>query len=338
MRLWIVEKYSSGKSFRAANLITPDDIVLYTIGFGHWRFQLPDVSFSDIPYAEMPTKKVPLFNHCHGQYLEMGDCSSLVFENKYSPQTREYKSLILTQMMDIVKKQLTDCTEIIVAVDADRSGMWGAGQIIDQIPLGKIPAIHCMKIASFGQRTLQHAYDTRHKHPWYPMGFGRELQGEQRIKKYFEHWWYANGRLVFGELSNKTGLSQGRLLSKYSVMLLLILHKSDKKHTEASLIRLMQDWRGTGKYKNKHISMGSNASRATIVKNLYSCGALESTERCVKMTEAGKAFVDRLHPRTFDADLPFRLEQWCQSGDLAAVQEYIKTLFGRQLSYQRHTG
>lgn len=55
-----------------------------------------------------------------------------------------------------------------------------------------------------------------------------------------------------------------------------------------------------------------------------------------RLTPAGKAFMSRLHPRTYDPDLPFRLEQWITAGDYASMRRYINTVFGRQLRYQRN--
>ena len=336
MRLWIVEKYSLGNYLRKANLIQPDDHVLYTIGFGHWRFSLPDIPFSDIPYTLNPEKTEPLFNHTHGCYLEQGDRSSMIMESKNSPKTKEYKTLVLEHLINTVRTHLTEYTEIIVCVDNDRSGMWGAGQVIEQLPHDKTPDIFALNNRSYDIESLKKAYECRFGQPWREGVSCKTLQDQQRIKKYFDHWWYANGRLVFGELSNKTGLAQGRLLSKFAVMLLVIMSQSSKRFTEAGLVRLMQDWRGTGKYKDKRVSIGSNASRAAIIQNLYDCDALCKDTKNVMLTTNGRDFVEGLHPRTYDPDLPFRLDQWCKEGDIESVKRYINTLFGRQLRYQRH--
>jgi DNA topoisomerase IA len=337
MRLWIVEKPSCGAALRAAKLIKPEDHVVYTMSLGHWRFQLPDIAFNAIPFTEIPDKTEPLFNYSYGTYMEDGAHVPLVMGEKTSPNTKEFKRLILDRLMITVQNNLEKYTGVILAVGYDRTGMWSAGQILDQLPFEKTPTIFCMHYRTTDRAALEKSYQNCTDNPWIEGGLCKILQNEQRVKKYFDHWWFTNGRLVFGELSNKTGLSQERLLSKYGVMLLMILVQSSNDYTEAEVYRLMTNWCGTGKYINKRVSIGSNVSRALIIESLYECGALIKDGKICKLTSAGRAFVAHLHPRTYDADFPFRLDEWCKTGNIPAVKRYINTVFGRQLRYQRHT-
>ncbi len=80
-------------------------------------------------------------------------------------------------------------------------------------------------------------------------------------------------------------------------------------------------------------------SRAAILESAIQRGALsvhgENGRREYALSSAGRAFVSQLHKKTFNPDLPFRINDWLRRGDYDAMSRYIRTVFGRQVRYQR---
>jgi hypothetical protein len=64
----------------------------------------------------------------------------------------------------------------------------------------------------------------------------------------------------------------------------------------------------------------------------------EDRNKAYSLSAAGKAFVSQLHKKTFDPDLPFRINDWLNIGDYDAMSRYIRTVFGRQIRFQRNLG
>ena len=85
--------------------------------------------------------------------------------------------------------------------------------------------------------------------------------------------------------------------------------------------------------------IGSSMSRPSLVDSAIARGlivrSVEGGVRLLELSDQGAVFVSGLHPRTFDADLPFRLETWVLNDDYVPMRRYINAVFGRQLRYQR---
>lgn len=160
-------------------------------------------------------------------------------------------------------------------------------------------------------------------------------------KRFFDYNWAINAIPLFSPLLAGVGVPQeNRWMSKYALQLLIELRRLNREMTEGDLIKVMHTWKGTGKHSLPYSEFGSPASRATIVEQLIRMGLLERvnpedwSKRYV-VSEAGRRFLDMLHPRCRDVDLPFRIHNWGQDWPASrpAVETYIRTFFGRQRRY-----
>lgn len=121
------------------------------------------------------------------------------------------------------------------------------------------------------------------------------------------------------------------VFSKYTIQTLYALRNAGRP-TEGELLHLMDKWKGTGKYIDRHISLGSAASRGELIANLLNLGLASHTNQRLFLTPRGNAFLGQLHSDCEDVDLPFRLENWMSTPDTGrvAAQRYICTWFGKQ--------
>jgi len=167
----------------------------------------------------------------------------------------------------------------------------------------------------------------------------QRLIREQQLKKTFDYWWNSNSKLVFSELCKMSGLECQSILSKYELMLIVALGKYQKPIGIDNLLSIMTNWKGSGKYQTKSNQIGSLISRMKIIENACGRGAIskDNLTGLYSLSESGLCFLAKLHSRTFDPDLPARLENWISQLDYSAMKKYIRTLFGRQLRYQRKT-
>ena len=93
------------------------------------------------------------------------------------------------------------------------------------------------------------------------------------------------------------------------------------------------------KYTGSKASAGSSSSYYSIVEGLMTVGLISCENGVCRLSEKGSLFIGMLHPRTYDAELPFRIEKWLSAADLdesrGKMKRYINQFFGRQLRYQR---
>lgn len=165
-------------------------------------------------------------------------------------------------------------------------------------------------------------------------------------KRYFDWNWNINAQALFGRVFQILKIpSTAPVISKYSLQLLYKLREIGDELSEGGVLKLMNNWEGTGRYKNdaqsglNHVSLGSAMSMASIINNLAEAGLIERREaesrprilNCISPT--GRDFLAQLHPGCFDPDLPFRLNEWCNAGlseCQPAMDKYLKTFFGKQ--------
>lgn len=173
-------------------------------------------------------------------------------------------------------------------------------------------------------------------------------------KRYFDWNWNVNALAVLGDAARRAGVpAEAPPLSKYSLQVLYAL-RDQLPLQEGQIVRLMTEWPGTGRYTYAPgqwpPSVGSAASSAQIVQNLVDAGLLAQLlpegwmgplEKYVTppiwltVSPRGRTLLQLLHPDCEDADLPFRLDAWCDIGASAkpAIDRYIKTFFGKQLRF-----
>lgn len=165
-----------------------------------------------------------------------------------------------------------------------------------------------------------------------------------RTKRYFDWNWNVNALAVLGEATRRVGVPAGAPpVSKGALQVLYALRKKGAM-TEGQLHHLMSHWSGTGRYPIEgsawHPGIGSCSSRAQIINNLLEADLLTrqahppAKPRLLALSDRGQALLDSLHPDCEDADLPFRLDDWCNKGlDVSKplIDRYIRTFFGKQL-------
>lgn len=168
-----------------------------------------------------------------------------------------------------------------------------------------------------------------------------EMLAYGRVKRYFDFNWNMNALVILGATARASGLPpNGPPLSKYAVQLLLWLSSQTQPLTQGRILDRMHRWEGTGRY-NTRVEMGSAASRGQILEQMQANGLLHAAaagdaspgHAAVQLTQRAHTLVALLHKDMRDADLPFRLDAWCQQGlsdARPAIDKYILTVFGKQ--------
>lgn len=344
MRLLIAEKPHFARILRDKKLIEDDTEIVFTFGAGLWRYTIPRLSFKDIPFTSSPSSLRP--QSFKPRKIFLGSDGKPGFCVPEELTATEHDS-VLSSLAEYLKDQMGFYEEIICAVDVDRSGYGSAKQLLENIGWTESSGIpvHCLYFDSMDDFSLKKAWFDRAKHPWTKESFAETLAQQQMAKKTFDYWWNANSSIVFSELSTRSGLVASPLISKYELMLLCILADMSSPASKYTVINLMQKWKGSGKYDGdewKWVGIGSYMSRDAIFNGAVQRGAIavvsDSGGDAYVLSSAGRKFVSMLHNKTFDPDLPFRIEEWLRSGNYESMARYIRTVFGRQLRYQRSLG
>lgn len=338
MRLLIAEKPSVVRRLNSLQLIPPDTEIVYTFGFGLWRDALPSPSLQSIPFTEYPDKLRPSpFKPCK---LLLGTVGEVLFH--VGEDCDDQKHLcILNEMVSYLSQKMSEYEEIICAVDPDRTGYGSAKQLLDLIGGCSSVPVHCLYFNYFDDTYVMHQWQSRFDQLWSIDSQANRWATEQRVKKTFDYWWNANSSVVLSELCKWCNLKADPLISKYELMLMCLMSNQSKPLNDWEIIDLMVRWEGSGKYSDKdNLGFGTAASRGAILQSAINRGVLirsiDPDKAGYALSEVGKAFIDRLHPRTFDPDLPFRLESWILREDYDSMRRYINTVFGRQFRYQRN--
>lgn len=234
--------------------------------------------------------------------------------------------------------------EIIYACDPDATGAVSFHTFM-RLQFGDDRAMDCpsLCLADLSSEALQRAFMTI-----MPFGqrFARHLDAGL-TKRYFDWHWNSNALAILQESAEFAGVPREAFpLSKYGLQLLYALRRYETQHElrkrtgpfhEVELIKLMQNWTGTGHHAPRAgVSLGSPASYAKIIDNLLAIGHLQrmpdDITQC-RLTPQAHAYLATLHPDCEDPDLPFRIDDWCQAGLEAskpAINRYIRTWFGKQ--------
>lgn len=339
MRLLIAETPRIAKALRDNNLIDHDTEIVFTYGTGLWRYTIPKISFSDIPFTFLPTLTRHQ-SHKPRIILVGTDGKSKFFISEQT--TKEEYEDTLDNLVEYLRNQKRLYKEIICAVCGDREGYGSAKQLLDKLGwvASESASVYCLNIITTDKRSLEIAWADRIKNPWVKDSIAENLAQQQLIKNTFDYWWNTNSTFVIAELSTWSGLAATPLVSKDELMLLCML--ADKLPIKADeIISLMETWKGSGKYAGDGCQgIGTPVSRLAIFEIALKRGALsehiENGSNVYALSEAGRAFVSQLHKKTFDPDLPFRINDWVTKGDYEAMARYIRTIFGRQIRFQRN--
>lgn len=161
-------------------------------------------------------------------------------------------------------------------------------------------------------------------------------QGEAR--RYFDYNFAINALPVLGMLLRRAGApASANFVSKNGLQMIQHLVREDASPmTRESLMRLMSEWPGSGKYGDH--PMGSSMSHAKIIDDLRDAGLLqalpddEDQPLLLEVTTAGRAFVASLHRGMKDPDLPHRMARWADEWPASKpnIDRYLRTMWGRQ--------
>lgn len=183
------------------------------------------------------------------------------------------------------------------------------------------------KLAASAEAGLRTALSTH--------GLDPDAYRPAEIKRRFDYNFNLNSFAVLGEVMRAVGAT-GPALTKVHVQTLYFCRDIGPER-EGNLTYLMQRWKGTGRYVDPHVQLGSASSQAGAVETLERAGLLdrEGTHHRapLALTDKGRRLLDLLHPDCRDPDLPFRIEEWSRLSHEEAypkVDRYIRTFFGKQ--------
>lgn len=153
--------------------------------------------------------------------------------------------------------------------------------------------------------------------------FANEVK-EGKLKKYFDYNFNLNSFALLGkayyqvdnEIDKREKYNNFGVLfiSKYMLQTLYFIRNEQQQsrtYTEGELFSEFYDWNGTGKYQIR-ASLGNEASRSSIFKNLLDLKLLSIQGGKVTITLKGVKFLNNLPKDCQDYDLPFRLKQWSE--------------------------
>lgn len=230
---------------------------------------------------------------------------------------------------------------IVAACDPDHTGAVGFEVLMQQV-FGDDRANDCpaLTLFAFDNPAILNSFARLA-----PFGeVAASWLGYGRMKRYFDWNWNVNSLAILGEAQRRAGVPvDAPPLSKYALQLLYGL-RDRPPMTDGTIAVMMSSWPGTGRYKAargaRNPQLGSPAAFAVIMENLIKAELLERSMVAGKshlgLSVRGRTLLSLLHPDCEDADLPFRLNAWCEQGMAAkpAVDRYIKTFFGKQLRFQ----
>ncbi|GAB0154712.1 hypothetical protein [Marinobacterium sp. BA1] len=333
-KLLVAEKPAFARDFfhSPASKVTEWDAV-FTMSLGWWRFA-PDHTrtFSDIPFTSLPSlmhRFTDLNSRDRYRLYEL-DRDIKPYQNDLYPTPEALIGYLHSKCID------GTYDEVVILVDPDHTGGWGASQIVTALGVcGEMPVpVTVVRIVCFTAEALNKAFSTRA--PWANSPIQQDIS-YAKVKRLFDYWFFTNSALVFGELLKQLELNNSKILSKYELMATCILGQAQVDVSFGEFADRLAKWPGSGKFRpEQRIGIGSPMSLNYIIKQMLDRGTAHPlSESTIGLTPRGSALIDLLHPKTFDPDLPFRLHKWCSENDLEAAGRYIRQLFGRQLRYQR---
>lgn len=246
---------------------------------------------------------------------------------------------LLNDSGEFVPYQMTDdvfksADNIVFACDPDNRGALAFAMLVEHMLGDNILSVRdfpAVVLTSLDEDYLVKAFEERSTFNL----LCTDMLSFGRIKRYFEWNWNVNSQSVFREALSRIGVGpDAPPLSKYSLQLLLWLatNTNGKLLSVAQVVSNMEYWKGTGKYTG-HCSLGSPSSYSGILESLTKSGLIHTRRHYVEPTTLGLKFVATLHKDCIDADLPFRIVQWCRLPFEEAkpkIDSYLKSFFGKQ--------
>lgn len=289
-------------------------ITLSVIPYGNITFAYPrGQALRDYPRLDQPVTKIASWDKLHPQSIDA--------EGKPSP----------CEMTDAI---FQNAETIVSACDPDHTGALAFATLIESqfqsLDAREFPFLF---LFSIDDESIKSAFSGM-------TGFKvtcRRLLEQGRVKRYFDWNWNANALVILGATARAVGVAQDAPpLSKYSLQLLYLLCDAPEGLRPIEIIFQMTNWRGTGRYVAGGVSLGSPVSFGQILENLLAARLISKTadkQKQCQITPLGRTLLSKLHKDCRDADLPFRIQAWCEldyADAKPSIDRYLNTFFGKQ--------
>lgn len=166
-----------------------------------------------------------------------------------------------------------------------------------------------------------------------PDEFALPLIAMGENKRFFDFNYLVNSFALTGSSVMEEAGLRGPAPSKFGLQTLYDAREAGPLD-DGNRVDRMSRWGGTGKYdRKKYDGLGSPVSRAAIIEHLVEGGFLARIGKKTDITDAGRRYLDLLHPNCLDADLPFRILDWAKLPEPEArhkMTRYLRTFFGKQ--------
>ncbi len=327
MNVFIVEKQTVAVALVNAGVAQPNDILISIHSFGLWVPQRHRIRLSSIPFTEdVNLCRRALNTECYPTFYWQGN--ELNIRRGKSHITR------IRSLYDRIGRKQAKIEGVYAVASTDRTGAYAVKSFLNMFTdRVELPELKWLNVFSYMPEHLKEVWAQRKIIEYSCI---ETMYQEQKIKREFDTLWRINASAVLGELQHSLGYDADKVLSKYELMTLNIIRTEAEKGGRDNLLDKMESWTGTGAYPpSMEVQVGSMNSRHEIMKRLLSMGYIERTADTIKLSDTGMQLSRFFHEKTYDPDLPFRLLDWMKEGDRKAMKRYIRTIFGRQLRYQR---
>lgn len=354
-KLFICEKPSQAKHI-LKTLGSKDDSALISPSIAAYKFDyLKNIPYQDIPICKTPKYKQILPDYGHFGHVYIKDGSDIIrveqpdikelyncfsYLNGDKRITQFYKKEDIFDKQQAARSYLENFDEIIYACDPDYTGVRGFSFLFKMF-FGYFnykkqlkTKISTASFYSFSENDLKNEFNDR-KDLINDLGF-LGLEESYKKKDLFEHSFNLNSMVLFGDILRNIGIYQNIIITK-NMLLTLMLIDSASKITDSNLVKQME--------QNE---IGSNASRAEIIKILYDIGLVywgiyREKDKNIQyniLTKEGIEFLDNIHPKVKDPKMAIRLKEQVY-GNLTSeefepyVEEKIKLMFSKQKRFFR---
>lgn len=318
-KLYIVEKSYIYHQLKQLGLVDVQSDCVVTNGLGFWRYKTKKINQSQVPFTDQP--KAWSIISCEPIYIQF-PYTNILTEN-----------ISVESFSQKLKLRWNDYNEIIVIVSG-QFGCWSANQIIKRMPAHDYV---CVVFAENKYPTAELLSNSvNQKTTWRDNRRVAEQIAIANRKYFFDFWWNTNSMAVFGDIFAHVGLDGQKVCSKFELMALLAISKEKDPVSLDYMVSKLVHWGGSGKYFPLN-EIGSIGSWTKEINKLMWRGILtiDSIQNLLVMTAKGTLLLSYIHKQTYDPDLPFRLEKWCQDNEISQMKQYIRQVFGRQLRFQK---
>ena len=329
MNLFIVEKPIVVQALVDAGVAVRGDMFVSIHSYGLWIPTRRRIELSDVPFTEnirlcSRNKNIDHYTRFNWRGNEL----------KSSNIELHYHALI--QIYNRIGHAHHKITGMYAICSTDRIGAYAVKSFLSMFTdKCRLPELKWLNTHSFDPKPLKVAWD---KKTFTPPDEIDAMSEQRALEIEFNTLWNINSSAVFGELKNKLNFCAERVLSKNEIMVLHAIDQSKDGVNTVDFSNSLRIWVGSGKYPQSHdTAVGSGfAGQYEVIGPLIDEGFLSIKGSSTVLTENGKALLSYMHPKTYDTDLPFRIMKWMKESDKESMHRYIRTIFGRQLRYQRN--